>query len=479
MTDQEYKQERDRVAQRIQEECLIVDWASKMGIDLERHSNSTLRIKGEKSHVIYPNKNDYCNYSSGEGGGVINFLVEFGEMDRKSVFKMLAESIGEKVGNGMRATIPKVERSTPRQEAVIKPPFILPPKNNITKNVFAYLTKTRGIAGDIVNNLVDRGLIYQDKQKNCVFVGYADDGVAKFACKRSTNTSGKKYAADVTSSDGGIGWRVTNGGNKLVVAEAPIDVMSVMTKLLREKKDLKSYDFIGLSGVSKIRAINEYIKGHLAVKTVVCCYDKDRAGIEAWFKTQKLLRDNNIDVEIISAFPKRNDYNDDIRKLEFNPDELAYKINEDNVPTERWLNPYIAEVIQKLDIPLGFVLNNDKYLTKDQERESWYVPLKSDDHIMKLFKEGKVCVINPSYGTEHEIKNLTEFMDKVYLAKLTEELKEFIDTSDHKPTLNEMKMAVGAIVNDRGKSIISQLQNFDKQIKGQGAKGLCQRIPMQ
>lgn len=50
--------------------------------------------------------------------------------------------------------------------------FSLPKKAENNKNVYAYLTKTRKLDKQLVNSLLDKGLIYQDiKYNNAIFVG--------------------------------------------------------------------------------------------------------------------------------------------------------------------------------------------------------------------------------------------------------------------------------------------------------------------
>ena len=48
--------------------------------------------------------------------------------------------------------------------------MILPEKNDTYKHLFAYLIKARNIDKDIVAEFVDKKMIYEDRNKNCVFV---------------------------------------------------------------------------------------------------------------------------------------------------------------------------------------------------------------------------------------------------------------------------------------------------------------------
>ena len=44
------------------------------------------------------------------------------------------------------------------------------------RRAYAYLTKTRWIDPDVVQDFVDRKMLYQDVKGNCVFLAYGADG---------------------------------------------------------------------------------------------------------------------------------------------------------------------------------------------------------------------------------------------------------------------------------------------------------------
>lgn len=449
----EYEQLRERIIQ----ECRIEDWAGKLGFTVQTKGRYG-KIKESDSCVIYLDTNSFCRFSSGVAGNVIDFLVEYGGMDAKEAFKTLAQSIG-----GI-SNISRPINKDFKQKPVEKPAFVLPPKAPNMKNVFAYLTKTRGIDAYIVKAAVKRNMIYQDDKANCVFVGWKD-GAAKFACKKSSNTK-YKYAGDVGGSDGSLCWPIDNGGNKLVVAESPIDIMSVMTKLGKEGKNLKEYDFLGLSGVPKIPAIKTYLHRHEQIDKVILCMDKDKAGITATYKAIKMLRDDGFTGDIIYAFPKRKDYNDDIRHLPYNEEDMAYKVNEDSIPNNAWLNPYVAETLHSVDIPIGYIINNCDYIQDGDRRESWFIPtrdINGEENPVKLFKKGIVAVVNPKKYSE-SLKPAIEILDKAFQSELLENVNEHIKSQNGQISLEGIRSYTEQLIKNKTISIVDKLKQYDNQL---------------
>ena len=66
--------------------------------------------------------------------------------------------------------------------------------------VFAYLSQTRGISVDIISDFIKSKQLYQDTKGNCVFVGFDEQGTAKFGSVRGTLTE-RKYRGDCKNSD--------------------------------------------------------------------------------------------------------------------------------------------------------------------------------------------------------------------------------------------------------------------------------------
>ena len=256
------------VCERIKNEVSITDYARYMGIYNFKKMEIITQLKEHDSVMISPRKKKYWQNSNpsdsaafGEGGSVIDFAMNFGGYSRDEAIKQLISFGNIRFDN---EPIQQTQKVDIPESVELK----LPATDDNERNVFAYLIKTRGIAKDVVTELMKRKMIYQDKHKNCVFVGYDSNNKNKpvYACLRGTNTY-KKFQGDVRGCDYSKGIYVQNGSEKLVVAEAFIDAMSIMTI---NGKDWKKYDYIALSGTGKYEAIKTYLDKGKTKKTANC-----------------------------------------------------------------------------------------------------------------------------------------------------------------------------------------------------------------
>lgn len=268
----------------LKREVKIIDIAKDLGYKVDK-VGSKYTLSEHDSIRIDDDKNLYHQYSTGKGGSVIDFTMNMGNMNFKDTVKYLHEYNGgfeNSILNSLKVYEEKYENNSLNKEN-FKKGLELPEKDNNMKNVFAYLTKTRGLPQKIVSEFVDRDLLYQDKNKNCVFVSrdiYSKDYEPKFACKRGTNTY-KKFIADCKGNDYNHSFFIKNAGKNLVVTESVIDSMSVMSMLDEGKKEKHfNYDYLSLSGVAKFNKALDY---HLLEKgevynNIFLCLDNDEAG---------------------------------------------------------------------------------------------------------------------------------------------------------------------------------------------------------
>lgn len=275
------------VCERIKDEVSITDYARYMGFTLLKKGNY-YTMKEHDSVMISPRKKKYWQNSNpsdsaafGEGGSVIDFAMNFGGYSRDEAIKQLISFGNIRFDNERIQQTQKVDIP---ESVELK----LPATDDNERNVFAYLIKTRGIAKDVVTELMKRKMIYQDKHKNCVFVGYDSNNKNKpvYACLRGTNTY-KKFQGDVRGCDYSKGIYVENGSKTLIVTESFIDAMSVMTIM---GKDWKKHDYLALGGTGKHEAIKYYLNTG-KVKNLIIATDNDKAGRTA--------------AQIISTFVKK------------------------------------------------------------------------------------------------------------------------------------------------------------------------------
>lgn len=130
------------------------------------------------------------------------------------------------------------------------------------KRVFAYLTKTRCIAPEIVNELMHKKYLYEDVMHNCVFVGYGTNKLPAYATVRGTLTE-VQYRKDSPGSDKSISFSVMGKDNTTVdVFESPIDLLSHATMCNIETGNPQEWlnaTRLSLAGVSD-RALETFCK---------------------------------------------------------------------------------------------------------------------------------------------------------------------------------------------------------------------------
>lgn len=289
----------------IKEQIRIEDYAGKrFGFTIIR-KGKYFSLREHDSVIIDPQKNCYwrnsvpgSGRSIGKGGSVIDFAMEFSGLTLHEVLKELTTEV---YGDG--GELPEFEKTDRNQnrKRVKTQEFVLPEKAGNMRRVFAYLIKTRGIAKEVVQLLVNRKQLYQDVHGNCVFVGYDRENKDKavFATMRGTNT-GKPFYGDAEASDYKQCWYLDNGTGRLYVTESVIDAMSKMT-LLRSR--MKSFDYLALSGAGKCECLKTYLPDPKLMEIWIGT-DQDKAGEKAAELIRCMAYQMRPDVQVFTDIPK-------------------------------------------------------------------------------------------------------------------------------------------------------------------------------
>lgn len=259
--------------QALKEQNSIVDYAKELGFTVVR-KGKYYSLKEHDSVIIDLDRNCFWRNSKpgigrsiGKGGSIIDFICEFEQVDYKEAIKILKQRTYLKYTTVKKKTVEEKKEQ----------PFELPKKADNMRMVFAYLTKTRCISQKVVQDFVNRKMLYQDKNNNCVFVGYDINNSDKpvFACKRGTNTYNPFYG-DVAGCDYEKCFYVENNSETLCVTESVIDAMSVMTLTLNDSDKM---NYLVLAGVGKWKCIRNYLLTG-KFKKVVIAVDNDKGGME-------------------------------------------------------------------------------------------------------------------------------------------------------------------------------------------------------
>lgn len=299
------------VYQIIKEQIRIIDYAPRLGFTVKR-KGKYYSLKEHDSVIIDPEKNCFWRNSVptmgtaiGRGGSIIDFVLEFTNMDLHEVLKVLTQEIG---GAEQLSQLPQFEIRSADKKRI----FRLPEKDQHMHNVFAYLVKTRKIAPDIVQEMIHRKQLYQDVHKNCVFVGYdhAEKEKPVFACLRGTNTY-RSFYGDVPGCDYKQGIYVDNQAAAIYITESMIESLSVMTL---KREHWKNFNYLALAGVGKVESIYSYLPDR-SIKEIWIGTNNDHGGKLACDRLKKIIGKERPDVQIIVDLPEQeNDWNDLLKK---------------------------------------------------------------------------------------------------------------------------------------------------------------------
>ncbi|MDR2599890.1 MAG: DUF3991 and toprim domain-containing protein [Oscillospiraceae bacterium] len=273
---------------------------------LEKHCGFTFYTKRGsyrcKQHPSLAVKNDrlswYWHSKSLGGFGVIDFLTKIEHMS----FCSAVEAV-----TGIDTVTLK-----PKKDTTEPVTLFLPEKKGIPIRLYDYLCVKRGILGDIVHDLMNKGMLYEDKTGNVVFVARDENNKPRFASVRGTYP-GKIYRHDCIGSDKRYGFNMTYSQNKeLHIYESPIDCMShaSMQVIYELDKDAwKSQNRLSLGGTSDA-ALPLYLEKHPCVERLVFNLDNDEPGENASLNLMKKYLD--MGYSAIREFPVKKDWNEDL-----------------------------------------------------------------------------------------------------------------------------------------------------------------------
>lgn len=260
-------------------------------------------LKEHDSVRIDPRKNIFFRNSTGDRGTVIDFVMAFKGVSCGEAIKLLCDEI----------ELPKVykeQNSVPQK----KKELILPAKARNMKNVFAYLVKTRCINQKIVQEMVDRDMLYQDERNNCVFVSRNENGKSVFATVRGTNTD-KKWVGDVSGCDYSHSFFIDNCSRNLIVTESVIDAMSMMDIKEQKGENHQEYNYLSVSGLGKSREALGYHLGKTLYDIVFLAFDNDDKGREIAKEMKKHIESINQDISVSMLIPEAaKDWNEELQK---------------------------------------------------------------------------------------------------------------------------------------------------------------------
>lgn len=227
------------------------------------------------------------------GGDAIDFVRRFYNKLYPEAMEYLLGETG-----GTLTVSPPVQREEKN--------FVLPPKNDNMRRVFAYLLNRRGIDREVLYAFVHKGMIYESADyHNAVFVGFDPNGKPKHAHKRGTGSE-SSYKSNVSGSQPEFSFHWYGQSDRLYLFEAPIDMLSFISM---QKEGWRQHSYAASCSVSD-RVLFQMLKDNPDIRQVVLCLDSDEPGQTAAKRIADKLFVQGISSEILVPYHK--DWNEDL-----------------------------------------------------------------------------------------------------------------------------------------------------------------------
>lgn len=277
----------------------ILDYINSLGLDVKK-VGKTLKIEGHGGLYINPIANKWNCFSERKGGGPIQLAMYLENTSWVNAVKKLLGNNYEN-HNTYKTNSYKNDIEKENQKG-----FMLPKKNSTYKHMIAYLTKSRGISMDIIQKFIDNKMLYEDEKRNCVFVGYDENKIPRYAGLRGTNTQ-VPFKGETKNSDKAYSFNLTNkNSNKLLVFESPIEVMSYLTLYKLQSDKEFSHNMLSLAGTADT-ALEHFLQKNRNIKEIHLRLNNDKAGILASESITEKYKDN---YKTGIKYPETEDYND-------------------------------------------------------------------------------------------------------------------------------------------------------------------------
>jgi len=245
--------------------------------------------------------------SSGIGGrSAVDYFVDVEGCDFLVAIHIIMENMNIKKPISYEEAIVKKEKN-----------LVLPVANKTNEKSIKYLI-SRGIDREIIQDCIDKKIIYEDQNHNVVFVGYDENNKAKYAMCRATNCS--RFMHDIKGSSKDYSFKlVAEKESKSVhLFESAIDLLSYATLLKIYGHNYKNFNLVSLSGVyqpakvireSKVPiAIQNFLKINSNITQIYLHLDNDIAGIGA-SNALKIVMEKDYEI-IDKPVPSGKDVND-------------------------------------------------------------------------------------------------------------------------------------------------------------------------
>ncbi|MBS0949229.1 toprim domain-containing protein [Weissella minor] len=301
------------------------------GIDYNVESHGRrIRLVEHDSLVIDTVKNRFIWNKTGDAGDLGDFIQAYEGVTSKEAWSRWA-AYGREVKNSDEDVVDKY-----RSQVHEVPPFDFSKwkTSDTTRTAREYLVNKRGLDPDFVEPLIKSGYIQQgisvkDKQtnewlkppvlfpwgdENGKVVGLDQQGTSIDFEKYGKRGTEKRIAPGSQNEDYGYNFQFGNGSDKLVVFEAPIDLLSYAQQNLPNLKQ-ENATLLSLSGTNSHKIWKQmdrmlHENGKVPGKVIVAT-DNDVAGFKV---AQWLNRFESSEIEMVRQIPvEGKDWNDQLK----------------------------------------------------------------------------------------------------------------------------------------------------------------------
>lgn len=288
----------------------LIEFAKSHGYILENGGRLALHAKQSGGLYFFRDSNKYYHFSTDTSGGPIDFVMQFMQMDFKAAVAYL-------LGGDVPQYQPALSFQKPSGA------LQLPDKAPNYRRVAWYLIHVRGIDPEIVSCMMHEKKL-SHKTGNCVFIGYDQNGKAKYCSLRGTRLE-QSFKQDLPYSDKSYAFHIVGLSRKVYVCECPIDAMSHATLTKLAKFDWKTDHRISLGCLSD-HALERFLKLY-KIEEIVFSLDNDvnatlhdgrpapNWGQEAAFKFAGKYA--SLGYETSVETPKFKDVNEDLRAFRY------------------------------------------------------------------------------------------------------------------------------------------------------------------
>ena len=159
------------------------------------HQSGAYRCQQHKSLAVKADRRSFYWHSKGVGGfGVLDYLIKLENMSFRDAVQTVTGTMTPTPRNG--------EKAYPQPTKAL----VLPQKSSNNLRLYDYLCVKRGIQGEIVNTLIQKEMLYEDRRGNVVFVGCDEHNIPRFASLRGIYGT---FRGDCAGSDKRYGFNMT------------------------------------------------------------------------------------------------------------------------------------------------------------------------------------------------------------------------------------------------------------------------------